>query len=151
MISDKIIKREFVAGILRRDDEYIRKEQAEVIDTYLKPKTGNLAADIRQTSMSKVLKAPGAWMLRVSFLKYLRFLDIRSNRREAGNKAYISISGDYELRHKKMQLRRNLALYNRVIFGRLYNETQRDIKFGYTDAIKEEITKQLESTGYERT
>lgn len=151
MISEKIIKKEFVAGILKRDDEYIRKEQAEVIDTYLHPKTGNLAADIRQTSMSKILKAPGAWMLQVSFLKYLRFLDIRSNRREAGNKAYISIHGNYELRHKQMRLRRNLALYNRVIFGRLYNETQRDIKFGFTDEIKEEITKQLESTGYERT
>ncbi len=154
MISDKIIKKEFVRQILERDDKFIRKEQAEVIDNYLTPRSGNLSADIRDLSMSKLVAAPGAWMLSVSFLKYLRFLDIRSNRPVSNSregKAYITISSRYELQHKEMKLRRNLALYNRVVFGRIYNETQRDIKYGYTEAIKEEITKQLESAGYERT
>lgn len=150
MISEKMIKREFVRQILDRDSKYIRTEQARVIDEFLTPKTGALSADIKDYSMSSIITAPGAYLLSVSFLKYLRFLDIRSNRKVDTSKAYITINSAYERRHKGMELRRNLALYNRVIFGRLYNETMRDIKYGYTNDIKKAITRQLVSAGFKK-
>lgn len=43
-----------------------------------------------------------------------------------------------------MKVRRNLALYNRVIWGVLYNETLPDIRYGYTQDIRKSIRQDLE-------
>ena len=148
MISESIIKKEFVKSILERDTEYIRSVQQGVIEEYLTPRTGNLLADIRGSKIN-ILQSEGIALVSVNFLKYLRFLDIKSNKAKTG-KAYINISNHYERRNKAMSLRKNLALYNRVIFGRLYNETRRDIMYGFSEEVKNNITDQLENAGFEK-
>ncbi|MDU1012385.1 MAG: hypothetical protein E7A49_05685 [Parabacteroides sp.] len=59
---------------------------------------------------------------------YLRFLDIR-------------------YRKQDMFFRRKLALYNRVIWGVLYNETLQDIRYGLTDNIRQLMRDDLEQFG----
>lgn len=149
MISEQIIKKEFVRQILVRDSEYIRAEQEKVIQDAGLVKTGFLSLDIRGQSGTKILQGEGMHMLTVRFLKYLRFIDIKSNRKVSKH-IKINISNNYEKRHREMPLRRNLALYNKVIFGRLYNETRTDLKYAYTDEIRKKITEQLEAAGYEK-
>lgn len=149
MLSETIIKKEFVRKILERDMKYIRSVQQQVIEDYLTPHTGNLLADIWQNSAGKIIQSKGMSLVTVRFLKYLRFLDIKSNRCAPG-RAYINIESAYDKRHKAMPLRRHLALYNRVVFGRLYNETQRDLRYGFTEEVKKQITEELESAGFEK-
>ena len=54
-----------------------------------------------------------------------------------------------------MKVRRNLALYNRVIWGVLYNETLPDICYGYTqdirNAIKKDLIRALEIENYDKS
>jgi len=150
MITETIIKKEFVTKILKRDSDYIRDFQAKVIEGANLKKSGNLLLDVRGQSGSKILKGYGMWMLSVRFLKYLRFIDIKSNKKSPPTHFKINIKNDYERRNKKMPLRKNLALYNKVIYGRLYNETKTDIGSGYTEVIRKSITEQLEKSGYEK-
>jgi hypothetical protein len=150
MLTDSIIKREFVTQILKRDSDYIREFQAKVIEDADLKKTGALLMDVRGQSGSKILQGYGMWMLSVRFLKYLRFIDIQSNKKNPSSHFKINIKNDYERKNKKMPLRRHLALYNKVIYGRLYNETKTDLKSGYTKVIRKTITEQLEKAGYEK-
>ena len=53
MISEQIIKKEFVRQILERDSEYIRAEQEKVIQDAGLVKTGFLSLDIRGQSGTK--------------------------------------------------------------------------------------------------
>jgi len=149
MISEEIVKKEFVRQILKRDSDYIKGIQAQVIEESGLIKTGSLSFDIRSQSGTKILQTSGLQMLTVSFLKYLRFIDISSNRKGSTH-IKVNIANNYEKRNKEMPLRRNLALYNRVIFGRLYNETRSDIANGYTQEIQKNIREQLEKAGYEK-
>ena len=41
-------------------------------------------------------------------------------------------------------IRRNLALYNRVVWGVLYHETFPEIKYGFTEEVRTNIRKELE-------
>ena len=40
--------------------------------------------------------------------------------------------------------RRNLALYNRVVWGVLYHETFPQLRYGFTDEVRQTIHNQLE-------
>ena len=60
----------------------------------------------------------------VRVLSYLRFLDIR-------------------YRRQNMETRRKLALYNRVIWGVLYNETLQDLRYTFTKEIRQKIGSEL--------
>jgi hypothetical protein len=42
--------------------------------------------------------------------------------------------------NKKQQRKKNHPIYNKVMYGH-YNNVVRELKFGYTDAIKEEMRK----------
>jgi len=148
MISEGIIKSEYVRQILKRDSDYIRSVQAKVIQEANLIKSGMLSYDIRGQSAAKILQGEGIHLLTVTFLKYLRFIDIKSNRKKATRHIKINVGTHYERKHKEMPLRRNLALYNRVVFGRLYNETKTDLKAGYTEEIKTKIRKDLENAGF---
>lgn len=149
MISEAIVKKEFIRQILKRDSSYIKEVQAQVIQDAGLVKSGALLSDIRNQSGAKIAQGEGMHMLTVTFLKYLRFIDIKSSLKASKQKK-INISNNYEKRHKEMPLRRNLTIYNKVIFGRLYNETRRDISYAYTDEIRQKITEQLEAAGYKK-
>ncbi len=45
-----------------------------------------------------------------------------------------------------MNLRRNLALYNRVVWGVLFGETQPDLLYGFSEEVREQIHADLSET-----
>lgn len=65
----------------------------------------------------------------VRILPYLRFLDMAYRQRN-----------DRIAKFK----RRNLALYNRVVWGVLYHEIFPQLRFGFTDEVRKTIHDQLQ-------
>lgn len=127
MISDGALKTHYVREILERDAKYINETQAEVISENLRRVSGRLLRSIYRNDF-QIQADDNRMMLQFNFLRYLRFLDIKSSMDK----------------FKSKDLRSKLALYNRVIYGRLYNETRSDIKYGFTEQIKERIRMELE-------
>ena len=125
MVTDELIK-VFISQIIRRDAAFIYDTQARVVRE-------NFSTDGRSSTLAYYLsKRPfslsGQGLNLVYYfnvITYLRFLDIKYSK-------------------DKMGLRSKLALYNRVIWGRLYNETIRDLKYGLTEDIKRDIRQRLE-------
>lgn len=51
---------------------------------------------------------------------------------------------------ENMGIRRRLALYNRVVWGRLYHETINDLRYELTQDIKDSITAKLKKISPEK-
>lgn len=128
MITEEAIKKEFIQAVMTRDIRRIYDTQEQTVRTYLNTQTGALQAHLaRKPFSSTVDGSRQVYYMRV--FPYLRFLDIHYRR-----------SGDRISRH----IRRHLALYNRVVWGVLYNETFPDIQYGLSEDIRRYIRQQLE-------
>lgn len=127
MISGGAIKTHYVREILERDAKFINETQGKVISENLRRVSGRLLRSIYRKDF-QIQADDNRMMLQFNYLRYLRFLDIKSSMDKFKNK----------------ELRSKLALYNRVIYGRLYNETRSDIKYGLTEQVKERIRTELE-------
>ena len=127
MVTDELIKKEFIHTIVSRDINRIYDTQEEVVRDNLQVQSGTLLnfLSLHQIYMTGEGLKP-VYYMRV--FSYLRFLDIRYRKQE-------------------MFLRRRLALYNRVIWGILYNETLQDIRYALTDNIRELMRDDLEQFG----
>lgn len=127
MVTDELIKTEFIQSVVSRDINRIYKTQEETIRSNFPNGTGHLADFLSRRPFS--ISGDGlkqAYHMRI--FSYLRFLDIRYRKQE-------------------MFFRRRLALYNRVIWGVLYNETMQDLRYGLTDNIREMMRNDLEQFG----
>lgn len=121
MISDGILKKQFVDRIFERDQRYILDTQRKIVaDNY--HRAGTLFQHLSSHPISVHGSGSKVTMV-LNYLTYLRFLDISAKRDKT--------------------LRSDLSLYNRVIWGRLYNETRLDLKTGYNQEIEESIYNQL--------
>ncbi|MPL74346.1 hypothetical protein SDC9_20218 [bioreactor metagenome] len=129
MISDGALKTHYVREILERDAKYINETQGKVISDNLRRVSGRLLRSIYRNDF-QIQADDNRMLLQFNFLRYLRFLDIKSSMDK----------------FKSKDLRSKLALYNRVIYGRLYNDTRSDIKYGFTAQIKERIRQELEKS-----
>ncbi|MEY8587946.1 hypothetical protein [Phocaeicola sartorii] len=118
MITEEIINQTYINRIISRDSAIIYKTQEQVVRANFHG-TDRLARYL--SSMPFDVDGTTHYF---SILPYLRFLDIRYR--------------------QNMEVRRSLALYNRVIWGVLYNETLPDIRYGLTKDIRKEIRKDLE-------
>lgn len=127
MISDGALKTHYVREILERDAKFINDTQGKVISDNLRRVSGRLLRSIYRNDF-QIQADDNRMLLQFNFLRYLRFLDIKSSMDK----------------FKSKDLRSKLALYNRVIYGRLYNETRSDIKYGFTEQIKDRIRMELE-------
>lgn len=124
MITDELIKNKFISDIIQRDIKLIYNTQEEVICSNFSSGTGRLAAYLSQ----KPFTLNGDGLKPVYYMRifsYLRFLDIH-------------------YRHQQKTLRNNLSLYNRVVWGILYNETLPDLRYAFTAEIRNKIRTQLE-------
>lgn len=119
MITDELINEVYIRSIINRDRTVIYKTQADVVRANFHG-TGRLARFL--TSMPFSFVGNTYWF---RILPYLRYLDIK-------------------YRGQFLKERRQLALYNRVVWGVLYNETLPDILYGLTQDIKEGIKRDLE-------
>lgn len=125
MVTEELIRKQFIHQILRRDVGFIYETQANVLrQNFSNERAMQLSSFLasRPFQMSGDGLKPTYYM---SIFPYLRFLDIKYSRQEAG-------------------LRSRLVLYNRVVWGRLYHETINDLRYGLTQDIRDTITSGLE-------
>ncbi len=123
MITDNMIKKEFISQIVSRDIKLIYETQESVVRDVFRGGTGSLAGLLSR----RPFNISGSGMNQTFFMRvfpYLRFLDIR-------------------YRKDQMVTRQKLALYNRVIFGVLYHETIPDLRYGLTKEIRKKIELQI--------
>lgn len=125
MVTDELIKKQYIRQIMKRDAAFIYDTQAEVLRrNFSNERTRELASFLSKRPYQIVDDG-----LRPTYyffiFPYLRFLDIKYSRQQEG-------------------LRARLALYNRVIWGRLYNETINDLRYGLTQDMKKQIREWLE-------
>lgn len=122
-----MIKEQFIHEVVKRDIRVIYETQESVINNVLTTRTGKLKEHIskRAIDMQGAGLRPTYYM---NVLTYLRFLDIQ---------------------YRDRATRRQLALYNRVIWGVLYHETLPDLKYGLTEDIRTRIREELESMDYQ--
>lgn len=127
MITDEMIKTEFIHRVVSRDAKRIYATQSEVVDTYLSSRTGKLKDFLSKAPFQLVDNNTFRKVYHFRLLNYLRFLDIK-------------------YRREKMKHRRNLALYNRVVWGIIYGEIQPDILYGFTKGVRKQVKTYLEET-----
>lgn len=124
MVTEELIRKQFIHQILRRDAAYIYETQARVVrQNFDSERARKLAAFLA----SRPFRVSGNG-LRPTYVfaiyPFLRFLDIKYSR-------------------GSVEMRKRIALYNRVVWGRLYHETINDLRYGLTQDMKDSITAKL--------
>ena len=128
MISEDLVKQRFVHDTISQGINLIYETQENVVRTYLNTRSGKLLGSLQRRPFT-IQESEGKQEYFIRIFPYLRYLDIRYRR---GN--------DRISRH----IRSNLALYNRTVWGVLYHETFPELRYGYNEAIRTSIRKELE-------
>ncbi len=129
MVTDALIRKQFVHTTVSRGIRKIYATQEDVIRSNLQEHTGNLLSHaVKAPFQSNVSDARAVYYIPV--LPYLRFLEISAKKGQ-----------DRLSRYK----RSNLSLYNRVVWGVLYNETFPELRYGLSAEVREQYRQQLES------
>lgn len=128
MVTDSLVHKKFVHDTLHQGISKIYATQESVVRSNYQIRSGRLLTSLSKHS-SNTSTSGESLTIFVRILPYLRFLDM----------AY-RLRNDRIAKHK----RRNLALYNRVVWGVLYHETFPQLRFGFTDEVRRNIHDQLQ-------
>ncbi|WP_455673752.1 hypothetical protein [Phocaeicola sp.] len=131
MITDELIRKQYIKQILKRDAAFIYETQAEVIRRNFTNERAKELASFLVKRPYRIVEDGLRPAYYFSIFPYLRFLDIQYSRQLEGPRA-------------------RLALYNRVVWGRLYHETINDLRYGLTQDMKKEIQAWLEKMNPEK-
>lgn len=130
MVTEDLIRKKFVHDTISSGINLIYNTQERVVSSFLNSCSGNLLSSIqRRPFTTQTSDTSTIYFIRI--LPYLRFLDIRYRN-----------STDRISRH----IRSKLALYNRTVWGVLYNETFPQLQYGFSDEIKRGIRRELEES-----
>lgn len=122
MITDQMITTQFISSVVSAGIKKIQTIQQDIIRKNLNVISGDLLASVKKIPLE--MQDANKQTFYMTVLHYMRFLDI-----------YF---------RQDMGLRRNLALYNRTVWGVLYGETQHILRYGLSEDIRKYITAQLQ-------
>jgi|GEM_PF-842708 hypothetical protein len=119
----KYVKPKFVDQILKEEAEIIKGLQMEVADDWgLKDDSGELRKSLR--GHFSVTQLGEGTRLTMRYVKYLRFIDM-----------------PWVASRKK-----GLHLYNRIVFGRVYNDTHLRLRLAYREAFSEQAISMIKES-----
>lgn len=121
MVTEAMIQKHFADRVISEGVKKIYATQQNIVAKYRLERTGLL----KQMLGRRPFQPMGDRVYYMSTLTYLRFLDM-------GKRKYMD------------NQRRELSIYNRVVWGVLYGETMSQLRYGYTAEIKEYIRRALE-------
>lgn len=129
MLTESLIRKKFVADTMAEgiDTIFARQQQvAQMLGTHsgrLRQWARDRHTTVRVTETSRSISVP--------IMPYVRFLDMqyRTRRDRAGK-----------------YLRKQLALYNRTVWGILYRQVFPQLRYGFTDEIRQQLREQLEES-----
>lgn len=127
MVTDSLLREQFVHQTITRGIHKIYSTQEEVVRNNFQLRSGHLLTSLSAHNFSAESQGFQRKFF-VRILPYLRFLDMA-----------------YRLRKDRVGKfkRSNLALYNRVVWGVLYNETFPELSFGFTDEVRKTVGKKI--------
>ena len=123
------VKTEFMGNVLTDTPKLIREMQTETAEQWGLFNEGNHKSGELKRSLQghfSVANQDGAAKLSMRVLAYSRFLDIPDKRRT------LSIAK-----------REGYHLYNRIVFGILYNNTWQKLSYGFTEEVRERMYNRL--------
>lgn len=118
MVTDQLIKKTFIHNVVSIGFQKIRQIQQEVISENLNVVSGNLLQSIQKEPVGIIETERQVYYM--SVLPYMRFLDI-----------YF---------RENIIFRRNLSIYNRVVWGVIYGEVLPNLRYGFTQDIRKYIS-----------
>mgnify|MGYP003630849107 CR=1 FL=1 len=128
--SESLLEQRYIDKILNQEGKAIWKAQKAAISKYgLKRHSGQLQDKLNYVVEGSTDKYSGD--LQISFIKYLRFLDMKKKHQ----------SGKTE-KGKLIKRRRQYHIYNRIIFGH-YNEIYTQLAYGFTEEVKAQLRADL--------
>lgn len=130
MVTDSLVRKKFVHDALQKGIMKIYATQESVVRNNYQLRSGRLVASLSKHSFDSQITNDSQTIF-VRILPYLRFLDMAYRQRN-----------DRIAKFK----RRNLALYNRIVWGVLYHETFPQLRYGFTDEVRKAIHDQLEKS-----
>lgn len=133
MISENITKQEFVIQILQRDLKNIYKAQLAIArnSTYIEGKELN----IKKYNNQKIGVQSRALLQSLENPDYVI--------QTSGDKFIVTGNIVKKMRFLDMKKYGNLRIYNRQVWGILYNNAYRDIRFNYGKAISDLLGEKL--------
>ena len=125
MVTEEIIKKEFIHRTVNRDIKRIYATQQEEVSKVLHGKKENAIVSFLSSQSGRIVTSGGMQpVFYMSTLVGIRLLDIYYSRNGKGS-------------FKK------LKIYNRAIWGILYKETLPAMKYGLSEDIKQSIREDL--------
>ena len=129
MITESLIRKKFVHDTLQRGILKIYNTQETVVRNNFQRRTGRLLTRLSAHSYDSRVSGHSQTLF-VRIFPYLRFLDMQYRHRN-----------DRIAKFK----RRNLALYNRVVWGVLYHDTFPELRAGFNATVRSRIRQQLQN------
>lgn len=122
--------------------------KAQYLKQQLSKGVRDVFAEQRARAMERIYKSPDAEQGRRTFHLLRTLAAARFSVSASGSSA--SIRADIPLYMRFLDMRRNgnYEIYNRPLYGILYRQTLKDIRYEYYDFVKEHIGNMLDSAGY---
>ncbi len=130
MVTDSLVRKKFVHDTLQKGILQIYSTQENVVRKNYQRRTGRLLTTLSAHSFESSISEEHHTIF-IKLWPYLRFLDMQ-----------------YRMRNDRVAKfkRRNLALYNRVVWGVLYHETFPALRYGFNDEVRKSVREELERT-----
>lgn len=123
MGTSKFVKPKFVDQILKEEADIIKSMQMDVVDEWdINDSSGELRNCLR--GHFSVTELGNGARLTMRYVKYLRFIDM-----------------PWVASRKK-----GLHLYNRIVFGRVYNDTHLRLRLAYREAFNEQAISMIKDS-----
>lgn len=122
MIAEGTIKQRFVDKILKEEAEIIKRLQLDIVSDW------GIVDNLSETNWNilkghfSVSESGSGTQLTMSYIKYVRFV---------------------EMNNRFNTLGKGFHLYNKVVFGRVYNDTHMRLQYAYADGIRSELINEI--------
>ena len=116
------IKTQFVSAVLKETAESIHSSQLRVVKEWSLFDSGDMEKSLK--GHFNVQQQDGGGLLTMRYLTYTRFLDMRDPSRRISRDGY--------------------HIYNKIVFGTLYNPALNTLRWGLTDDVRAAIGEQLD-------
>ena len=122
MIAEGMVKQRFVDKILAEEAEIIKKLQLDIVSDWgIVDTLGQSTWNILKGHFS-VKESGSGTTLTMRYIKYVRFI---------------------EMNNRFNNLGKGFHLYNKVVFGRVYNDTHMRLQYAYSEGIREELIDEI--------
>lgn len=122
MIAEGMVKQRFIDKILKEEAEVIKKLQLDIVNDWgIVDTVDQTTWNILKGHFSVKESGPGT-TLTMRYIKYVRFIEMNNHFNHLG---------------------KGFHLYNKVVFGRVYNDTHMRLQYAYSEGIRQELIDEI--------